>query len=353
MSAHRRLLYFSYKLPVFIVLLGLLVASSVSADPVVNGTVGESVVLPAGLSPQDNPSELEWKWGGINIADKDNSDVTTDQFRHRVHLNRTDWSLTINLLRAEDSGEYNRVATAASGRQLPTHTVTLRVYEKIESKVTRKPSHETCRATLLCTTNQREHVSYRWKRGDQDLPEHAGILEASLSPGEINVTFTCIASNPASKATASIRESCADKPWWRFDWWIYAGTAGILLLVVLISIVITVAMRKKKKRSEAVTETPEQMTVYAQIERKSTLRNHLEKSSNAQQSDNLPMTVYETVNLEQLENSSYAQQSDNLPMTTVYATVNLKQAPGKSCHTQNNVVKFNRNEETSPYQSVQ
>ncbi|KAK1150631.1 T-lymphocyte surface antigen Ly-9-like isoform X2, partial [Acipenser oxyrinchus oxyrinchus] len=195
--------------PIFIALSGLLVASSVSADPVVNGTVGESVVLPAGLSPQENPSEVEWKWAGEIIA-LSNTDVPTEQFRDRLHLNKTDWSLTINLLRAEDSGEYNRVATAASGGQLPTRIVTLRVYEKIELEVTRKPSNETCRATLLCTANQREHVSYRWKREDQDLPEHAGILQVSLSPGEINVTFTCIASNPVSEATASIRESCAE-----------------------------------------------------------------------------------------------------------------------------------------------
>ncbi|KAK1150636.1 SLAM family member 8-like isoform X5 [Acipenser oxyrinchus oxyrinchus] len=196
----------SYALPVFIALLGLLVAS-LSADPVVNRTVGESVVLPAGLSPQENPSEVDWKWGGESIAVSD-MDVPSVQFRDRVHLNRRDWSLTINLLRAEDSGEYKRVARAASG-QLPSHTVTLRVYEKIKLEVTTKPSNETCRATLLCTANQREHVSYRWKREDQDLPEHAGILQVSLSPGEINVIFTCIASNPVSEATASIRESCA------------------------------------------------------------------------------------------------------------------------------------------------
>ncbi|MGH0181947.1 UNVERIFIED_CONTAM: hypothetical protein FKN15_008106 [Acipenser sinensis] len=170
-----------------------LLVASLSADPVVNGIVGESVVLPAGLSPQDNPSEVEWGWGEKSIALSDEH-VSTEQFRDRLHLNRRDWSLTINLLRAEDSGEYKRVATAAS--------------EKIESEVTRKQSTETCRATLHCTTNQREHVSYRWKRGDQDLPEHSGILEVSLSPGEINVTFTCVASNPASKATASIQESC-------------------------------------------------------------------------------------------------------------------------------------------------
>ncbi|XP_058875657.1 SLAM family member 5-like isoform X2 [Acipenser ruthenus] len=260
MSAHRRLLYFSYALPVFIVLLGLLVASSVSADPVVNGIVGESVVLPAGLSPQDNPSELEWRLGKDTIADKDNSEVTTDQFRHRVHLNRTDWSLTINLLRAEDSGEYNCVATAASGRQLPTHAVTLHVYEKIESKVTRKPLNETCRATLLCTTNQREHVSYRWKRGDQDLPEHAGILEVSLNPGEINVTFTCIASNPVSEATASIRESCAEPPG-GVSFCVLKSVLLSLGLVLMISAVIGVHVRdcthtkRNVRRHRAACET--------------------------------------------------------------------------------------------------
>ncbi|XP_058875661.1 SLAM family member 6-like isoform X2 [Acipenser ruthenus] len=209
MSGLSRALCSNSMRPIFIALSGLLVASSVSADPVVNGIVGESVVLPAGLSPQENPSEVEWGWGEKTIALSDEN-VSVEQFRDRLHLNRRDWSLTINLLRAEDSGEYKRIARAASG-QLPTHTVTLRVYEKIESEVTRKPLNETCHATLLCTTNQREHVSYRWKRGDQDLPEHAGTLEVSLSPGEINVIFTCIASNPVSEAAASIRESCAEK----------------------------------------------------------------------------------------------------------------------------------------------
>ncbi|XP_058875655.1 SLAM family member 5-like [Acipenser ruthenus] len=260
MSAHRRLLHFSYALPVFIVLLGLLVASSVFADPVVNGIVGESVVLPAGLSPQDNPSELEWRLGKNIIADKDNSDVTTDQFRHRVHLNRRDWSLTINLLRAEDSGEYKRIATATSGDQLPTLTVTFHVYEKIKSEVTRKPSHETCRATLLCTTNQREHVSYRWKRGDQDLPEHAGILEVSLIPGEINVTFTCVASNPVSEATASIRESCLGSPG-GVSFCVLKSVLLSLGLVLMISAVIGVHVRdcahtkRNVRRHRAACET--------------------------------------------------------------------------------------------------
>ncbi|XP_034769239.2 SLAM family member 8-like isoform X4 [Acipenser ruthenus] len=348
MSAHRRLLHFSYELTVFIVLLGLLVAS-LSADPVVNGIVGESVVLPAGLSPQDNPSEVGWKWGEKTIALSDEN-VSIEQFRDRLHLNRRDWSLTINPLRAEDSGEYNRVATAASGDQLPTHTVTLRVYEKIKSEVTRNPSNETCRATLLCTTNQRENVTYRWKRGDQDLPEHAGTLEVSLSPGEINVIFTCIASNPVSEATASIRESCADTaPWWLFDWRIYAGTAGILLLV-LVSIVV-LWQKMKKKHNEAVTEPPQQPTIYAEIQRKTTQRNHVKKSSNAQQSDSLPTTVYATVNLKQVESSANAQQSDGLPMT-VYETVDHKRAPGKSCDTQYDMVNFNRNKENTPYQHI-
>ncbi|KAK6468553.1 SLAM family member 8-like isoform X1 [Huso huso] len=348
MSAHRRLLHFSYELPVFIVLLGLLVAS-LSADPVVNGIVGESVVLLAGLSPQDNPSEVEWKWGGKIIALSD-EDVPIEQFRDRVHLNTRDWSLTINLLRAEDSGEYKRVATVASGDTLPSHTVTLRVYEKIESEVTRNPSNETCRATLNCTTNQREHVSYRWKRGDQDLPEHAGILEASLIPEDRNVIFTCIASNPVSEAAASIWESCAGTaPWWLFDWRIYAGTAGILLLV-LVSIVV-LWQKMKKKHNEAVTEPPQQATIYAEIQRKNTQRNHVKKSSNAQQSDSLPTTVYATVNLKQVELSSNAQQSDDLPMT-VYETVDHKRAPGKSCDTQYDVVNFNRNKENSPYQHI-
>ncbi|KAK1150634.1 SLAM family member 8-like isoform X1 [Acipenser oxyrinchus oxyrinchus] len=306
MSAHRRLLHFSYALPVFIALLGLLVASSVSADPVVKGTVGESVVLPAGLSPQENPSEVEWGWGETTIALSD-VNVSTEQFRDRVHLNRTDWSLTINLLRAEDSGEYKRVARAASGGQLPTRIVTLRVYEKIKLEVTTKPSNETCRATLLCTANQREHVSYRWKREDQDLPEHAGILQVSLSPGEINVTFTCIASNPVSEAAASIRESCADDGKATLWWWIYTA-ATIFLLLVFICIGMVVVLHKKKKRSKAVKETLEPQTIYAEIDRKSTQRNHVAPPSNAQQSKSLP--------------------------STVYATVTLKQAPGQSCTSQ-------------------
>ncbi|XP_058877640.1 SLAM family member 8-like isoform X5 [Acipenser ruthenus] len=348
MSGLSRALCSNSMRPIFIVLSGLLVASSVSADPVVNGTVGESVVLLAVFSQQSDITGVEWSFGPDVIANEGNINGTK-QFKDRVHLNRTDWSLTINLLRAEDSGEYKCVVETATG-QLPSHTVTLRVYEKIESEVTRKPSHETCRATLLCTTNQREHVSYRWKRGDQDLPEHAGILEVSLNPGEINVTFTCIASNPASEAAASIRESCADTaPWWLFDWRIYAGTAGILLLV-LVSIVV-LWQKMKKKHNEAVTEPPQQPTIYAEIQRKTTQRNHVKKSSNAQQSDSLPTTVYATVNLKQVESSANAQQSDGLPMT-VYETVDHKRAPGKSCDTQYDMVNFNRNKENTPYQHI-
>ncbi|XP_041095276.1 SLAM family member 8-like isoform X2 [Polyodon spathula] len=318
MSTHRRSLYFNYALSVCIALPGLLADSSLSPGPGVNGTVGESVVLPAGLSQQSN-IDVEWRWGGKTIA-LSSSDLSTE-FGDRLHLNRTDWSLTINRLRAEDTGEYSRVAIIATG-QLPTRMITLHVYEKISSEVRRTPSNETCSATLLCTANQTKHVSYRWKRGDQDLPEHAGKLEVSLSAGETGVIFTCIASNPVSEAAASIRESCENSTMrWLSDWRIYSGIAGALLLLLLICVVV-LWQKKKKKHDKAVEQTSQHQTVYAEIQRKSTQRNHVEKSSRAQQSDSLPMTVYETVN--------------------------LRQAPGKSCK----IVKFNQNEERSPYQQI-
>ncbi|XP_041088325.1 SLAM family member 5-like isoform X2 [Polyodon spathula] len=323
MSTHRRSLYFNYALSVCIALLGLLAASSLSPDPVVNGTVGESVLLPAGLSQPARITGVQWIFGKDVIADEENINGITAQFRNRVHLNRNDWSLTITQLRAEDSGGYHRDIETADG-QLPALMITLHVYEKISAEMERKPSNETCSATLLCTTNQTKHVSYRWKRGDQDLPEYAGMLEVSLSSGERGVIFTCVASNPVSEAAASIRESCGGLSN-IVPWQIYAGIGGISLLV-LISTVITAVVCKKKKPKEAVTKTPEQSTVYAQIERQTAQTNHVEKSSDAQQSDNLPMTVY--------------------------ATVNLKQAPGKSCETQYDTVKFNRNDEGSPYQQI-
>ncbi|XP_041088326.1 SLAM family member 5-like isoform X1 [Polyodon spathula] len=209
MSTHRRSLYFNYALSVCIALLGLLAASSLSPDPVVNGTVGESVLLPAGLSQPARITGVQWIFGKDVIADEENINGITAQFRNRVHLNRNDCSLTITQLRAEDSGGYHRAIETADS-QLPTLMITLHVYEKISAEMERKPSNETCRATLLCTTNQTKHVSYRWKRGDQDLPEYAGMLEVSLSPGERGVIFTCVASNPVSEAAASIRESCEE-----------------------------------------------------------------------------------------------------------------------------------------------
>ncbi|XP_058875662.1 SLAM family member 8-like [Acipenser ruthenus] len=258
MSGLSRALCSNSMRPIFIVLSGLLVASSVSADPVVNGTVGESVVLLAVFSQQSDITGVEWSFGTDVIANEGNINGTK-QFKDRVHLNRRDWSLTINLLRAEDSGEYKRVVETATG-QLPTHAVTLQVYEKIESKVTRKPSNETCRATLHCTTNQREHVSYRWKRGDQDLPEHAGILEVSLNPGEINVIFTCVASNPVSEAAASIWESCAESPG-GVSFCVLKSVLLSLGLVLMISAVIGVHVRdcmhtkRNVRRHRAACET--------------------------------------------------------------------------------------------------
>ncbi|MGH0185339.1 UNVERIFIED_CONTAM: hypothetical protein FKN15_017659 [Acipenser sinensis] len=146
MSGLSRALCSNSMRPIFIALSGLLVASSVSADPVVNGMVGESVVLSTGFvngivgasvvlstgfSQQSDIkiTGVEWSFGTDVIANEGNINGTK-QFRDRVHLNRTDWSLTINLLRAEDGGDYNRAIETATGQQ-PTRTVTLRVYDRV------------------------------------------------------------------------------------------------------------------------------------------------------------------------------------------------------------------------------
>ncbi|XP_058863145.1 SLAM family member 5-like [Acipenser ruthenus] len=183
----------------------------------VTGIVGESITfeIPNLLT---NP-EINWRFSPISASINANltvrinnrkiETVYEERFKTRLQLvNNTD-SLRINNLHEADSGFY-QVEDFGTNRFLKKFQLT--VYKPVPKPHVKKMDgnvelgNRTC--TLLCSVGGPSGVTVSWMRDGKSL----NTTQLKLTQG-CNVTYTCVASNPASNQTVTVTPSdyCLDK----------------------------------------------------------------------------------------------------------------------------------------------
>ncbi|XP_042258309.1 SLAM family member 9-like [Thunnus maccoyii] len=169
-----------------------------SCDCTIHKKVGDTVELPSCL-PSKGVNSAFWIYNNTKVADKD-ADVTHPQFKGRVDLNRTDFSLTVRRLTLQDSGVFSLVS-AVNDTQRPTVFITLQVHKPIMKQPiltvnsTWHASNESCTVVLECSATSDRKVSYNWTMMNQT--SSGSRLQYNIQPEDGNINFTCTIFNSA------------------------------------------------------------------------------------------------------------------------------------------------------------
>ncbi|KAI1901203.1 hypothetical protein AGOR_G00031880 [Albula goreensis] len=231
--------------------LGVLQVCNVGgASSVLNGTVGESIVLPAGVHGTVQAKLLQWSENNKVIIQsaKKRVQVLDQRLEGRVTMSNETGDLTISSLREEDSGKYvfNGVGSPSSESILPKE-VQLRVYERI-SKV------------QLDSQPGGAVLEQRWT--EDCRAEKTITLTVSPSREEL---YSCTASNPVSSLTGRVTvppcQTHVDASPWIEEYFIYicAAVGGVISLMLIVTASICIKRKRKTGKPE------EDFTVYAEV----------------------------------------------------------------------------------------
>ncbi|KAG7454975.1 hypothetical protein MATL_G00251630 [Megalops atlanticus] len=237
----------------------LLQVSDVGGASVLNGIVGESIVLPTGVAEIDGSGLLQWTKGSTLIIQYVDREKTHEDpaFTGRLTVNNKTGSLTISHLREDDSGEY-----VFNGDKPPlTIKINLQVYERIVSvqvnaQVSYSLDNSTCNVTLSCSVNGSSQVALSWSRDGERIPGVEDRQTVMLPhTGQI---YSCTASNPVSSQTDSVTVTPCQEHGSVPPAAPSAGLSVCLLktvlfsvgLVAMVSAVITVHVRGRCSRDE-------------------------------------------------------------------------------------------------------
>ncbi|KAK6466154.1 SLAM family member 5-like [Huso huso] len=222
----------------------------------VKGIVGESLTFPMEIPNLPLNTEVNWRYGPVGpdwpIARIQNGTIKAgfeERFTGRLQRDNLTNSLRINNLEREDSGFYQmETYKQYKGRSL----FKLSVYDPVpKPRVMQIHSGEALAnrsCTLLCFVGNASEVNVSWMRNGKLL--HTTELEISQEMQGGNVTYTCVASNPASNKTTTVTPShyCDEKDG--------AETPRshilipVIVIGVLAGILITLYLRRRKKAVE-------------------------------------------------------------------------------------------------------
>ncbi|KAG9331580.1 hypothetical protein JZ751_018670, partial [Albula glossodonta] len=168
---------------------------------VLNGAVGESIVLPAGVDGTVQAELMQWSENNkVIIQSSEKGMKLRDRaFTGRVTMSNETGDLTISRLREEDSGRYVFSGFGSSGAFNPKE-VELHVYERIskvqlDSQVKNSTNSSSCSVTLSCSVLGSSQVALSWSRDGQRIPEAENRTTLTVSPSR-EEPFSCTASNP-------------------------------------------------------------------------------------------------------------------------------------------------------------
>ncbi|XP_032400634.1 uncharacterized protein LOC116707424 [Etheostoma spectabile] len=261
--------FFTY---VSVLLLGVCLhdVEASSCQRVIHKKVGDTVEFSLCL-PTEGVTTARWKYKDSIIADRD--DVSGEhQFKGRVDLNSTNFSLTVRRLTLKDSGDFSFVSEGEGGSQRKTVTFTLKVHEPltviIVSNSTWHTLNESCTVLLECRATSyisNSDITYTWAVRNQtrDGPR----LEYIIKPQDEDTKFTCTISNEVRKTVATKTETCRNSTAGTQEtgpnFMVHLSVAGVVCGLIVVIVGVTVCVCHRKQRQEAVDSND--LTVYADI----------------------------------------------------------------------------------------
>ncbi|XP_058877757.1 SLAM family member 8-like isoform X2 [Acipenser ruthenus] len=191
----------------------------------VKGIVGESLTFPVEIPNLPLDTEINWRYGPVGpdwpIARIQSGEIDAgfeERFTGRLQRDNLTNSLRITNLEREDSGFYQIEIT---GEVRLKGSMRLSVYDPVSKPHVTK-THErgssgyrTC--LLLCSVVKSHNVTLSWLREGEILTQtdslNATELEISQEMQGGDVTYSCVASNPASNKTTTVTPShyCDEK----------------------------------------------------------------------------------------------------------------------------------------------
>ncbi|KAL2079194.1 hypothetical protein ACEWY4_024938 [Coilia grayii] len=194
MSRHRSPFLYSTGVLALILLQGVCVWSEDTRK--ISAVVGGSVVLPSGYQRKD-VKNADWLFGNIVIAEYTGKDIVfpnSPQFNKRIHVDPSNFSLTLSEIRKDDSGQFVFVPSGKNNEQLPRNTLQLQVYEStlkvhITQNVSIQPNN-TCMFSLTCSASGPPDATFSWT-GHQT--GSGASVHFSLLPADGSVNLKCSA----------------------------------------------------------------------------------------------------------------------------------------------------------------
>ncbi|XP_058877761.1 CD48 antigen-like [Acipenser ruthenus] len=223
----------------------------------VKGIVGESLTFPVEVPNLPLNTEVNWRYGPVGpdwpIARIQNGEIKAGfdkRFTGRLQRDNVTNGLKITNLQRRDSGFYQmETYKQYKGKS----RFKLSVYDPVpEPEVNGSVVLANRSCTLLCFVGNASEVNVSWMRDGKPL--HTTELEISKEMQGGNVTYTCVASNPASNKTTTVTPShYCDEKGGAEPQMSPAVIAGIVIAVILAVLSITLYLRRKKSSSrEAV-----------------------------------------------------------------------------------------------------
>ncbi|XP_058877753.1 SLAM family member 5-like isoform X1 [Acipenser ruthenus] len=174
----------------------------------VKGIVGESFTFPVEIANLQLDIEVHWRYGPAGpdrpIARLQEGKIKTDfieRFKSRLQLNMNTGSLQIHHLNTEDRGIY-QVETV---RDIFHKRFYLSVYNPVPEPQVLQIHSANRSCTLQCFVGNASEVNVSWIRDGKPL--NTTELEISQEMQGGNVTYSCVASNPASNKSITVTPS--------------------------------------------------------------------------------------------------------------------------------------------------
>ncbi|XP_067436410.1 SLAM family member 9-like [Thunnus thynnus] len=252
-----------------------------SCDRTIHKKVGDTVELPSCL-PTEGVNSASWKYNNTKVADKD-VDVTHPQFKGRIDLNPTDFSLTVRRLTLQDSGVFSLISEV-NDKQRPTVSITLQVHKPIMKQPilsvnsTWHALNESCTVVLECSATSDRNVSYNWTVKNQT--RSGSRLQYSIQPEDGNIKFTCTIFDSVSEKSASETVKCGSNTSpdeqklmsnsWCPVWFIIGLVIGISLTLLMFFLLRCYTKSKdlcgnRLTQSETVNQEETQQQVYSSL----------------------------------------------------------------------------------------
>nr|XP_029137157.1 signaling lymphocytic activation molecule-like isoform X1 [Labrus bergylta]XP_029137158.1 signaling lymphocytic activation molecule-like isoform X1 [Labrus bergylta] len=251
---------------------------ALSCQHVLHKKVGDTVELSSCL-PAEGVTAAKWRYEGSTIANKDNT-VDEKQFKGRLKLNPTNFSLTVRELTLQDSGEFSFVSEVRTQRD--TVSVTLKVHDSItkQPNLTGNSTWQTftnsCMVLLQCSVNSDIDVSYNWTVGKEI--RNGPRLQYDLKTQDGDTEFTCTIYNPVSEMSTSTTVKCTINPQEintsPLNVAIVIGVASaILLVIVIVGVAVFFHCRQspedpccnRRQQSQTANQDETQQQVYSSL----------------------------------------------------------------------------------------